>query len=244
MKIKPGILFQNDTILAMDKPSGLLSVPDRYHEEKLSMAGIVLAHFPSARPLHRIDFETSGVLLFCLNPDAFGFYSDQFEQREVSKSYRVITEGRCMEQEGVIDAPLYTQHIGRVLITKRGKASLTQWKLLERFQQHSCIEANPLTGRTHQIRVHLASIGLPVAGDTLYGSGQPIFLSSLKGKKNYRLSKHDEEERPLLARLALHASSIRFKDFTTGEMINIESPLPKDMSVTLAKLRQYCSVSH
>lgn len=242
MKTKPGILFQNDTILAMDKPSGLLSVPDRYHEDKPSLTGFVMEAFPDARPLHRIDFETSGIVLFCLNPDAFGFYSDQFEHREISKSYIVITEGRCLEEAGDISAPLFTQHIGKVLISKRGKESHTHWQLLERFQHHSCIEANPRTGRTHQIRVHLASIGLPVVGDMLYGSGRYLFLSDLKGKKNYRLSKNDEEERPILSRLALHAAAIEFTDFTTGETISVESPLPKDMQVALTKLRQYSSL--
>jgi 23S rRNA pseudouridine955/2504/2580 synthase/23S rRNA pseudouridine1911/1915/1917 synthase len=125
------------------------------------------------------------------------------------------------------------------VISKRGKSSQTSWKLIEGFQHHSCIEANPLTGRTHQIRVHLASIGHPIVGDVLYGSGGPLFLSALKGRKRYRLSKDVEEERALLGRLALHASSISFIDFTTGGTIQLESPLPKDMQVAMAKLRQY-----
>ena len=239
MKQRPEVLFQNDTILAIAKPAGLLSVPDRYKEDKPSLAQLVLNDFPTARPLHRLDFETSGIILFCVRPDSFGWYSDQFEQRTISKKYMAVTEGRCMENEGLIDAPLFTQTIGKVLISKRGKSSQTKWTLLERFQHHSLIEANPLTGRTHQIRVHLASIGLPIVGDLLYGSSGPLLLSSLKGKKHYHLSKDAEEERPLLSRMALHSSSVSFTDFTSGEVIEVECGLPKDMQVAIAKLRQY-----
>lgn len=242
MRYTLDVLFRNDSILAMDKPTGLLSVPDRFNEEKPSLAGLVLEGFPTARPLHRLDFETSGIMLFCLLPEAFGWYSDQFEQRLIIKKYLSISEGRCLQPEGLIDAPLYTQSIGKVLITKRGKSSQTKWKLLEGFLHHSFIEANPLTGRTHQIRVHLASIGLPIIGDKVYGSGKTLFLSTLKGKKKYKLSKELEEEKPLIPRLALHASSLVFKDYSTGTDIMVESPLPKDLQVALNKLRQYTTV--
>lgn len=242
MKNRPTVLFQNDTVLALDKPAGLLSVPDRYKEDKPSLAQLVLASYPAARPLHRLDFETSGIVLFSLHPEAFGWYSDQFEHRTISKKYMAIAEGRCMEPGGFIDAPLFTQTTGKVIISKRGKSSQTRWTLLEGFQHYSLIEANPLTGRTHQIRVHLSSIGHPIVGDLLYGAGGALYLSSLKGKKKYRLSKDAEEERPLLGRLALHASSISFKDFTTGEIIHVESGLPKDMLVAIAKLRQYSAL--
>lgn len=226
----------------MDKPAGLLSIPDRYKEEKPSLSQYVLNDFPTARPLHRLDFETSGVVLFCLEQEAFGWYSDQFENRTISKRYQAIAEGRCRDKEGLIDAPLFTQTIGKVVISKRGKPSQTSWKLLEQFQHHSFIEASPLTGRTHQIRVHLSSIGHPISGDLLYGSAGPLFLSALKGKKHYRLSKDTEEEKPLLARLALHASSISFKEFDTGKEIRVDCTLPKDMQVALVKLRQYSGV--
>lgn len=242
MKNRLTVLFQNDTILALDKPAGLLSVPDRYKEDKPSLAHLVLSSYPTARPLHRLDFETSGIVLFSLQPETFGWYSDQFEHRTISKKYTAVAEGRCMEPEGLIDAPLFTQTIGKVVISKRGKSSQTLWTLLEAFQHYSLIEANPLTGRTHQIRVHLSSIGHPIVGDLLYGAGGPLFLSALKGKKKYRLSKDAEEERPLLGRLALHASSISFKDFTTGENIHVESGLPKDMLVAISKLRQYSAL--
>lgn len=242
MKPRLTVLFQNDSILAIDKPAGLLSVPDRFSQDKPSVAQLLLREFPAARPLHRLDFETSGILLFSILPETFGWYSDQFEHRTISKQYTVITEGRCMQEEGIIDEPLFTQSTGKVIISKRGKPSQTEWKLLEAFKFHSLILANPLTGRTHQIRVHLASSGFPVVSDTLYGSKGPLYLSTLKGKHKYKLHKDEETEKPLLSRIALHASSITFRDFQSQQRIEIKSELPRDMSVAVVKLRQFSSL--
>jgi len=243
MKDTSEILFENDSIVAVNKPSGILSVPDRYKPEKFSLANWILATYPLARPLHRIDYETSGVLVFCIQPETFGWYSDQFERREVSKTYLAIVEGRTLEDEGVIDQPLYTLSTGKVIISKRGKESQTKWKTMERFLHHTLIEANPLTGRTHQIRVHLSSIGHPVLGDISYGSSGPLFLSSLKGKHRFKLGKDEESERPLLSRTALHALKIELIDYHSKQTLAIESPLPKDMNIVLQKLRQYSSIS-
>ena len=243
MKDKSEILFENESIIAVNKPSGILSVPDRYKPEKFSIANWILSSYPLARPLHRIDYETSGVLVFCILPEAFGWYSDQFEKREVSKTYLAIVEGRTLEDEGLIDQALYTLSTGKVIISKRGKESQTRWKTIERFLHHTLIEANPLTGRTHQIRVHLSSIGHPVLGDISYGSSGPLFLSSLKGRHRYRLGKDEESERPLLSRTALHALRIELKDYHSKKSVSIECPLPKDMNVVLQKLRQYSSIN-
>jgi RluA family pseudouridine synthase len=211
MKSSPTVLFQNDTILAMDKPSGLLSVPDRYIESKPSLAGWVLHSFPAARPLHRLDFETSGIVLFCILPEAFGWYSDQFDQRTLSKKYTAITEGRMMADQGIIDEPLFTQSTGKVILSKRGKSSQTQWNLLERFQHHSLIEAHPLTGRTHQIRVHLADMGFPVLGDDVYG---------------YHANRVNLERQP--ERTLLHAYRLSLKHPITGEALSFHADPPSD----------------
>lgn len=242
MKDKSEILFENESIVAINKPSGILSIPDRYDENRFSIANYILSSFPTARPLHRIDFETSGVLLFCILPEAFGWYSDQFEKRTITKLYQAIVEGRVKEVGGLIDQPLFTQSSGKVIISKRGKESQTQWEAKEIFLHHSLVDVNLLTGRTHQIRVHLSSIGHPLVGDITYGSSGPFFLSRIKGRKRYHLGKDEEVERPLLARTALHASRLEFIDFYTKQPIVVESPLPKDMHVVLQKLRQYASI--
>ncbi len=243
MKNKLEVLFENKSIIALAKPPGLLSVPDRYKADRPSLATMILTSFPTARPLHRLDLETSGVLLFCLDPEAFGWYSDQFESRTISKKYIAITDGRCITNEGQIDAALLTQSTGKVAINKKGKPSQTNWRLIESFRNHSIFELQPLTGRTHQIRVHLSSLGHPIVGDITYGSKGPLFISSLKGKNKYNLSKDTEEERPVIERVALHASAITFNDFLTKKPIEVIAELPKDMRVALSKLRQYTSLS-
>jgi len=243
MKSASEIIFENETIVAINKPSGILSVPDRYNQDRFSISNWILSIHPAARPLHRIDFETSGVLLFSKTPESFGWYSDQFENRTVAKFYHAITEGRIREDEGLVDQPLFTQTNGKVIISKRGKDSRTKWRVLERYLHHSFVEANPLTGRTHQIRVHLSSIGHPLLSDELYGASGPLFLSSLKGRKKYHLGKDEESEKPLFHRIALHASRIEIIDYFSKETLGIEAPLPKDMAVAIQKLRQYSSIN-
>jgi 23S rRNA pseudouridine1911/1915/1917 synthase len=242
MKNKINVLFQSDSLLAVDKESGVLSVPDRYNALRPNLATELLNDFPAARPLHRLDTDTSGILLFCLNPEAFGWYSDQFENKTVVKKYIAIAEGQCMEAKGIIDQPLFTQTDGKVIIARKGKPSQTEWEVKERFRFHTCFEIHPLTGRTHQIRVHLSSIGHPVVGDKVYGASGPLFFSTLKGKK-YKLSAELEEERPLIARTALHASSLQIQEFNSGTILSIESELHKDMRVALAKLRQWSGLA-
>src|SRR6187401_366328 len=242
MKNKLTVLFQDDSLLAVDKPAGTLSVPDRYNALRPNLATELLIDFPAARPLHRLDTDTSGVLLFCLNPEAFGWYSDQFENKTVIKKYIAIAEGQCMTEQGVIDQPLFTQTDGKVIIARKGKSSQTEWQVKERFRFHTCFELHPLTGRTHQIRVHLSSIGHPIVGDKVYGASGPLFFSTLKGKK-YKLSAELEEERPLISRTALHASSLQIQAFDSGTTLTLESELPKDMRVALVKLREWSGLA-
>jgi len=241
MSLRPEVIFQNDSLLAVTKPSGLLSIPDRYRHDKPSVASLLIADFPDARPLHRLDLETSGVLLFCLDPDAFGWYSEQFESRSTLKSYLALLEGRVTETDGVIGLPLWTRPDGRVVVTKRGKPALTEWSVVETFRKYSLVEARPKTGRTHQIRVHFASMGHPVACDVTYGAKGPVFVSEIKGKKQYRMSAGQDVERPILTRVALHAAGITILDYATQLPIEITAPMPKDLKATCAVIRKWAA---
>jgi 23S rRNA pseudouridine955/2504/2580 synthase/23S rRNA pseudouridine1911/1915/1917 synthase len=242
MRKKIDILFQSDSLLAIEKPTGILSVPDRYNQQRPSIAIDLLEEYPTARPLHRLDTDTSGVILFCLLPEAFGWYSDQFENKSVHKKYLALSDGRCMMESGMIDKPLFTQDDGKVIITRKGKASQTEWLVKERFRFHTLFELHPLSGRTHQIRVHLASIGHPIVGDPVYGGSKGFYLSSIKGKNKYKLSADLEVERPIISRVALHASSISIRDFENQQPLVISSDLPKDMRVAVTKLRQWSAL--
>ena len=124
---------------------------------------------------------------------------------------------------------------GVMVINRRGKASLTDYNVLEELQGFSLVQFRIHTGRTHQIRVHMQSLGHPIVCDELYGDGRPVFLSSIK--RNYKLSKSEEQERPLLNRLALHSQLLRFTD-AAGSTHSLEAPLPKDMRALIQQLRK------
>jgi len=228
------ILYEDDEILVIDKPSGLPSIPERYESGSLSVLDILARAYPVIRAVHRIDKETSGILLLCKTDEAFRSLSGQFSGRLIEKTYLVLVSGRPAWTEFTADAPLLADgdRRHRTLVSAKGKPAVTRFRLIERFRTCSLLEASPETGRTHQIRVHLANEGFPVVCDPLYGSGEPLLLSSFK--RGYKAGV--ERERPLLDRLGLHAAAVRFGHPKSGTPIGIEAPLPKDFRTALAQL--------
>ncbi|MDZ4795450.1 MAG: RluA family pseudouridine synthase [Bacteroidota bacterium] len=238
MKVSDLLIFENDDFIALNKPSGLLSIPDREGKE-LSLKNILQEKYEKIFTVHRLDRDTSGLIVFAKNEVMHKHLSLQFEARLTRKIYTGLVLGSPAEKEGHINLPLAENMVQRgvMIVNRRGKESLTDYKVLEDFGIYSWMQFHIHTGRTHQIRVHMKEIGHPIVGDALYGDGKPLLLSSLK-KKKFKLSKDAEEERPLLARLALHAFQLSFTT-VAGEKIELTAELPKDIRATLQQLAKW-----
>ena len=240
--MRPEILYEDSHLVVVNKPAGVLTIPDRWDKTKISLLGILNETLRSSlRLVHRLDKETSGLILFAKDVESQREISRQFENHEILKTYVALVEGEVKEPSGKIELPLEEdpQHLGMTRVDeKRGKPSITSYEVMEKFRSFTLLRIHPLSGRTHQIRVHLAAIGYPLAVDGLYGRCPAIFLSELKPK----FKKKNEGEKPLISRLTLHAGGLHFKNMD-GREITLETPLPKDFTVTLKYLRKFRSVS-
>ena len=196
-----------------------------------------MAKYGTIFTVHRLDKDTSGIIIFAKDEATHKFLSQLFESRNVEKYYQAIVHGSPANKKGTIDAPIseHPLHKGIMTVHRNGKLSVTGYEVIEEHSSFSLIQFQLHTGRTHQIRVHSKHIGHPVACDELYGNSKPILLSSIK--RNYKLSKHDEEERPMLSRLALHSYRLKFKD-AEGKEVNLVAELPKDMRALLQQLKK------
>ena len=248
------VLYEDDTLLAIEKPSGLLVSPDRYDVMRPNI--MRLLHDDIARGAkwvkergatylanaHRLDFETSGILLLAKTKPALIHIANQFGSELAKKIYLTLVVGAPEKVEFDDNAAL-GQHPTKVGIVrvdeKNGKRSYTAFEVIERFKGYTYLRCRPRTGRTHQIRVHLQHRGLPILGDSLYG-GPLLLLSKLK--KNYHL-KRGKTERPLIDRVALHAHELRVTHPVTNSEVVITSPLPHDMEVALKMLHRHASAS-
>ena len=243
------ILLLSPDWIAVNKPAGLATIPGRGETDSvLEKLGRQLelpwtgTSDPRVRVVHRLDKETSGVLLFAKHLAMQRHLSHQFQNNSVSKEYLALVCGHPTNDQGEIDAPLapHPANPRRMAIMKHGgRPARTLWKIEARFREYSLLRVFPKTGKTHQIRVHLQSIGLPLAIDPLYNTNQrheepAIRLSSFK--RGYQRSQ--EQERPLIARLTLHAHRLSFADLR-GNKVEVEAPLPKDFRAALNMLRKY-----
>jgi 23S rRNA pseudouridine1911/1915/1917 synthase len=231
------LIFEDDDILVLNKPAGLLVLPDRYDPTIPNLYGLLKEKLGHIYIVHRIDKETSGLIIFAKTEKSHCSLNNQLENRTTEKEYQAICVGEAKDDEGRIDLPLSEDRAkkGRMRTDGvGGKKAVTTYRVLKRFAGFSFIEARPETGRTHQIRVHLKAIGLPILGDSMYGGGGGFFLSQIK--PGYR-SKGDEK--PLLERTALHASRLTFGHPANDQRVTFESDLPKDMSIVLSYLKRF-----
>ena len=256
-KLDLSILYEDDDLLVIDKPAGLLVIPDRWDPSKPTVVKLarayrqaraaapagVAAEAPRIWVVHRLDRDTSGVLVLAKSAGAHAGLSRQFEQGGVQKTYLALVSSQGLRTAGVIRLPVgpHPQRPGMMAVRRRhGKSAVTHYSSVERFHGYTLLSVRPQTGRSHQIRVHLQAIGHPLAIDPLYGSGQPLLLSALKS--SYR-PKVGEVERPLMARLTLHAQRLELTHPGHGGPLKWEAPLPKDFAAVLRNLRRYRSVS-
>ena len=214
------ILYEDDDLLVVDKPAGLTVHPAPGHPAH-TLVNAILAHFPhladmgdSLRPgvVHRLDKDTSGVMLVAKNSAAQADLARQFKSHSVTKAYLALVKGRLEPENGIIEADIGRdpRHRKRMAVVAEGREARTEYRVVKYIGGYTLLEIMPETGRTHQIRVHLAAIGFPVVGDKVYGV-----------KSKY------------LARQFLHACRLGFKLPSTGQYVEFESALPKDLERAL-----------
>ena len=253
----PPILYEDDAMIAFDKPSGLLIAPDRWDKQRENLMGLVHAKYGhGVANVHRLDADTSGLLLCAKTKLALDFLSGQFQSKTVQKKYLAVAVVLPIEEAMKVVAPIRDaagtlpdtfnvelalgedeRQPGRMRIFKGrgGKDSVTEFQVRERFGRFVLLECRPLTGRTHQIRVHLAAAGAPVLYDPFYGNLEiKLLLSDLK--KRY---KGRDDEKPMIGRLALHAAELTLKDPTIKEPITLTAPVPHEFEVALKYLRKF-----
>ncbi|HEY9044665.1 MAG TPA: pseudouridine synthase [Ohtaekwangia sp.] len=224
------ILFEDDDYVLINKPPFVSTLEDRH--DKVNLLGLAREYTDDAQVCHRLDKDTSGVLAIAKNPEAYRHMSMQFEKREVTKVYHAIVDGIHNFKDDLVDLPILKQDDGIVKISKReGKPAQTYFTSLQSYKLHTLVECRPVTGRMHQIRIHLATLKASITGDELYG-GKPFFLSSVK--RGFNLKKQTEEQ-PIMKRMALHAYALTFADIK-GETQTVNAPYPKDMQALIKQL--------
>lgn len=239
LKISDLIIFEDDDIIAVNKPPFIVSEADNTPDSK-SLADLLKEYCSEVMLCHRLDKETTGIILGAKNKETYSHISKQFAQRKIEKIYHALVSGIRDLKEAQIELPLGKKGTGKGIVDMQsGKPSTTIVNTREVFKHFTLLEAKPLTGRFHQVRVHLSSVGCPLVGDELYG-GKSFFLSEIKRKYN---KGKDEEELPLLSRAALHARSISFTH-PNGTEMNLEAPYYKDLENVLRLLRKFDSNSH
>ncbi|MBA4149686.1 MAG: RluA family pseudouridine synthase [Verrucomicrobia bacterium] len=247
------VLFEDEHLLALNKPANLFTSPDRYDPNRPNLIQLLHRDIERGAPwaakrgttylfnAHRLDLETSGVILFAKSKPVLVELANLFGSEKPNKIYVALVQGTPPEDQFATDAKLSPHPVrpGVMRVDQReGKRSRTEFTIRERFNGITLLECRPLTARTHQVRIHLAYLKLPILGDKVYG-GSELLLSSLKS--DYRL-KRNQVERPLIATTALHAEQLTLAHPVTGNEVKITAEWPKDLNVAVKFLRRYAAV--
>jgi len=238
------ILHEDDHILVINKPADIIVHPARSHMTGTLVNALVYYcdSLPESddkvRPgiIHRLDRDTTGVMVVVKDESSRGWIGRQFEWRRVKKFYLAVVEGEVELDSDVIEAPLarHGKHQEKMSVNRQeGREAISIYRVLERFKGFTLVQVELKTGRTHQIRVHMAHVRHPVVADAQYGPRDALYLSDLTGEE------YTDGEEPLIARQALHAHTITFNHPGTKEPVTYTAPLPDDFEALLAALRQY-----
>jgi 23S rRNA pseudouridine1911/1915/1917 synthase len=252
--VRSDVLHEDPDLIILNKPPGCTVVRER-HSDLCPFQNGVLDHLRRSpesvaaalrdryrpRAVHRLDRDTTGAIVVAKSRAAELRLFKQFQERTVLKEYLAVVHGAPAEDGGAIDAAIAESagDLERMEIhPRKGRPSQTAWEVVERFRAHALILARPRTGRRHQIRIHLAHIGLPIIGDRVYGGGAQLLLSTIK--RGFR-TRGGQEEKPLISRPALHARALTFLPVGRDEPLRVEAPLPRDMETLLKMLRKYAT---
>jgi RluA family pseudouridine synthase len=232
------ILYFDDDIIVIDKPAGLLSIPDRFNKFLPDANSILSNEYGEVFTVHRLDKDTGGVMIYARNAESHKNLNEQFEERQVKKIYHAIVAGKLPKNEIAIDIPLLTDPAGRggVIPSARGKESLTEIRVIEQYRIAALIECNLVTGRQHQLRAHVAAIGHPLLVDPHYGTSEAFYLSMMK--RNYKLQK-EQSEKPIINRITMQSKIIEINHPRSGKLVRFECDYPKDFDVLIKILRKY-----
>lgn len=239
------VLFEDEAVLVVNKPAGVSITADR-GQRSAPFLGACVHHFkatkqdpiPRPRVVHRLDKETSGAVIIAKSRLAMQKMTEQFTGVGIEKEYVALVLGVPHKQEGEIDLPIGQEvRTGRLRAGgKDPRPAKTKFSVLQSFRGYSLVAAQPITGRQHQIRVHLEAVGHPLAVDRLYGGQSQILLSDFKRK--YVPNRRDEE-RPLMDRLSLHSRRVKFTSPASGEVVEVSAEYPKDFRITLKQLDKW-----
>lgn len=246
------VLYEDEHLLALDKPSGLLVSPDRQGPDRLSLMKLLHEAITAGKPwirernlsylanAHRLDFDTSGVLLLARNKPALIALADQFGSDKPVRKYVALAQGVPMDESFVVAEKIAPHPLKPGLMridSRHGKKSKTEFTVLEKYSRWSLLHCVPRMERPQQIPLHAGHVGFPIVGDEAHG-GKKLWLSRLK--KDFRL-KPGREERPLISRPALHLEELNIVHPVTNHSLSIKSEWPKDLRVALKYLRQYAT---
>lgn len=231
------IIFEDEYLVIANKPSGIASIPERNGSRENSFVGMLESQIGQLFVVHRIDKQTSGILCFAKTEDVHKALSLIFENREVEKEYFAVVKGNVLEPHGIINEPLAENPArpGTMKVYAKGKEAISEYWVNENFKHATWLRVKIYTGRMHQIRVHLKSIGHPLLVDEIYAGTKNFHISSVM--KNFKQNL-EEETRPTIARTTLHAAKLGFIHPITKQSISVEAPLPKDFEVLLKLLRK------